>query len=57
MDLFFDFIINFFGELIGVLENYAAFNIWGYYVSLLDIMLGALILSFAVSFLWRGARG
>lgn len=39
------------------LFNQYSFNIWGVNVSILDLILGCLILSFSVSFLWRGARG
>ncbi len=55
----FDFIVlisNFFSNIIDVLKT-AVFNLGGVTVSLVDIIIGFVVLSIIITVFWKGARG
>lgn len=56
MSTFFDLVFNFMHNFVATLGSYK-FNFYGLNVSIVDIILGFIVMSMVVSVFWKGARG
>lgn len=56
MQTFFDLMFNFMNNFVNTIGQYK-FNFYGLNVSIVDIILGFIVMSMVVSVFWKGARG